>query len=168
MVYLSNAFTSICIRFFQSFCHFYYFFFHILRSFSFSNSTSKAIVQVVWYPFFCVRAALMFKWSRWKHHRPPIKSVEQNKTVKERQHYWHIANNITNNNCVYLLVDSVRLYADFQCWWNGLNVYICNVCVCVYERLHEIIKGDRCNTLDWRKILLHPIQCRREKTHHIH
>lgn len=45
--------------------------------------------------------------------------------------------------------------------WNGLDVY-------VYARIHEIIKGGRCNTLDWRKNLFHPIQCRREKTHHIY
>lgn len=59
----------------------------------------------------------------------PLKALNRNKTVKERQHYWHIAN-ITNNKCVYLLVTlslsffrsllcALTVYADFQCWWNG-------------------------------------------------
>lgn len=39
----------------------------------------------------------------------------------------------------------LRLYADFQCGWNG------NGLDCVCARIHEIIKGGRCNTLDWRK-----------------
>lgn len=66
---------------------------------------------------------LMFEWrSRWKHHRPPIKSGEQNKTAKERQHYWHIANITNNKYCIYL--QSAWLYADFQCGWNEMDVYV--------------------------------------------
>lgn len=86
---------------------------------------------------FSISMALMFEWSRWKHHRPTIKSGERNKTAKERQHYWHIAN-IANNNCVYfawLLWSTAWLYADFQCRWNGMEWIGCVCMRRVYMKL---------------------------------
>lgn len=134
-----------CFRFCYSlFCSVLYFvcvcFFFILR-----NTTSR--VEVVWYRLsfvvffsslhFSISMALMFEWSRWKHHRPTIKSGERNKTAKERQHYWHIAN-IANNNCVYfawLLWLTAWLYADFQCRWNGMEWIGCVCMRRVYMKL---------------------------------
>lgn len=86
-------------------------------------------------------SALVWRWCLngvgGKHHRPPIKSGERNKTAKERQHYWHIAN-IANNNCVYfawLLWSTAWLYADFQCRWNGMEWIGCVCMRRVYMKL---------------------------------
>lgn len=49
--------------------------------------------------------------------------------------------------------------------WNGMDW------MCLYAaRIHEIIKGGRCNTLDWRKNLFHPIpvSTRENDPSHIH